>query len=383
MREEDIQFLLGKRDEKVIEVSGKQVYTRFVPLDAGIGHRGEIVTIDEVSVIQDFERKIRLSLNKKGFYAKYVFDDILGSSELIHNAISKAIKFSKYNANVLIYGETGTGKELFAQSIHNESTRKSGPFVSVNCASIPPSLMESELFGYVEGAFTGARRGGKLGLFELAHGGTIFLDEIGELSFEIQGRLLRVLQEKEVMRIGDDKIIPIDTRVICATNKNLLEIVREGKFREDLYYRINVLKITLPALRERREDIRILFHDFIARYENEYGKRVTIEDKAFGTLEEYNWPGNIRELKNLAEKTIAFIDHKGSVTKLFITEMLNEECSTQKGVPTIVVPETGDLRTMEREMVKQLIARYGQAEVCRKYKINRTTLWRRINDPLR
>ena len=219
------------------------------------GDTGAVITFSNISKIQELEGQIRSKLHHKGLIAKYNFSDIIGNERTIQDTICTAQKFSRVESNIFIFGETGTGKELFAQSIHNTSGRKNQPFIAINCAALAEDLLESELFGYVEGAFTGAAKGGKQGLFELAHKGTVFLDEIGDISPKLQSRLLRVLQEREIMRIGHDRVIPIDIRIISASNKNLQKLVKEGSFREDLFYRLNVLKLSLPPLRERPHDI--------------------------------------------------------------------------------------------------------------------------------
>lgn len=203
-------------------------------------------------------------------------------------------------------GETGTGKELFAQAIHNASRRQGQPFVAINCAAVPENLLESELFGYEEGAFTGARKKGKPGLFELAHGGTIFLDEIGDIAQAIQIKLLRVLQQKEIMRVGGQHTIPIDVRVIAATNRNLLAAVQEGTFRADLYYRLNVLPLYLPPLRERKEDIPVLLRDMLFKANRTLARYAPVIAREILThLPAYSWPGNVRELQNIAERIMA------------------------------------------------------------------------------
>jgi len=196
------------------------------------------------------EEEIRREMYFKGYTAKFHFDDIVAHDPITQKTIDLAKRFASTNAAILIHGESGVGKEVFAQSIHSASMRSSRPFVAMNCAAIPESLIESELFGYVDGAFTGARKKGKPGLFELAHGGTIFLDEISEMPFHLQARLLRVLQEHQVMRLGDDKIIPVDVRIIAATNRDLPMLIKSGQFRNDLYWRLNVLNLYLPPLRE-------------------------------------------------------------------------------------------------------------------------------------
>ena len=217
--------------------------------------------------------------------------------------ISQAVKFSYSDSNILIHGETGTGKELFAQSIHNSSRRRKGPFVAINCAALPENLLESELFGYVEGAFTGASKGGKMGFFEIAHKGTIFLDEIGDISPKLQSRLLRVIQEREIIRLGNDTVIPIDVRVICATNRDLKKEVARGSFREDLLYRLDVLELNLPPLRKRKQDI-LYLADRMVRFEHERtGSRLeAISQEGRELLMRYGWPGNVREMRNFCER---------------------------------------------------------------------------------
>lgn len=249
--------------------------------------------------MEKIEKRLRKNLTKTGFYAKYSFHDILGNSASLKKEIEKARQFAASPIGVLITGESGTGKELFANAIHNSSSRKNRPFVAINCAALPIDLLESELFGFEEGTFTGARKGGKSGLFELAHTGTIFLDEIGEIPAEVQVKLLRILQEKEVMRIGGESLIPIDVRVIAATNKDLKELIAQKKFREDLYYRLNVLSLDLPPLRDRGEDI-LLFTDRLLQQTGQNIKKFLPSEIRQAFLR-YTWPGNIRELNNVVE----------------------------------------------------------------------------------
>nr|WP_255711468.1 sigma 54-interacting transcriptional regulator [Pelosinus baikalensis] len=256
------------------------------------------------------EARIRNELITRKFIAKYHFTDLLGVSPQMIEIKRIAQEMSLIDATVLISGESGTGKELFAQSIHNESQRKNGPFVAVNCAALPQNLLESELFGYVEGAFTGATKKGKPGLFEMAHTGTIFLDEISEMDKYAQSRLLRVLQEKQVMRLGDDKYIPVDMRIIAATNKNLAGLIKEGQFRQDLFYRLKVLTMTLPALRNRKNDIQYLAHHFLEYYKRRHFKQLDISDSGYNYLSGYSWPGNVRELKYFIERLVVIASEK-------------------------------------------------------------------------
>lgn len=243
------------------------------------------------------QHKLRTLLMGKGYRAKYRFDDIIGESKAMAQCKNIAKRMAASNSSVLITGETGTGKEMFAQAIHNASERRPYQFVAVNCGAIPESLLESELFGYEEGAFTGARKGGKLGFFELAHKGTLFLDEIPEMSKTLQKRLLRVLQEREVTRLGGNSVIHVDVRVIAATNRDLWALSQAGDFREDLYYRLSVLPLKVPALREHTEDIRVLARSF----QNKLDRTFELTEVAWRELERYDWPGNVRELRNYME----------------------------------------------------------------------------------
>jgi PAS domain S-box-containing protein len=268
------------------------------------GSVGVIHDISEIKKLTDeLERARRLI---RTLEAKYTFEDIVGQSEGMVHAIEQGRKAAQTPATVLLRGESGTGKELFAHAIHNESNRRYNQFVRVNCAAIPETLLESELFGYEEGAFTGARKGGKKGLFEEASGGTIFLDEIGELSMSTQAKLLRVIQEKEIVRVGGRKAISVDVRIIAATHVNLERAIQTGQFREDLYYRINVLPIVIPPLRYRtEEDIHQLVYHLLQKYNLEYGRNVAdIDKKALETLTRYTWPGNVRELENVISRSL-------------------------------------------------------------------------------
>ena len=258
---------------------------------------GGVLILQAAKKVEELELKIRTNLKASGHQAKYTFQDIITESEEMMLLIDKAKKMAQSDLNVLILGESGTGKELFAHSIHQYSTRLTFPFVAVNCSALSESLLESELFGYEEGAFTGAKKGGKPGLFEQAHRGTIFLDEIGDISLSFQNRLLRVLQQREVLRVGGTKVIPIDVRVIAATNRNLLDLVKEGKFRADLYYRLKVLPLTIPPLREREKDILQLAAFFLRR--NGWNQRLSAA--VSDVFLQYHWPGNIRELQNTME----------------------------------------------------------------------------------
>ena len=265
---------------------------------------GAIITFQDITHIQEIEAKIRNDVLAKRFVANYQLNDITGSSPQIEETKRITLEIAKVDATILISGESGTGKELFAQTIHNNSKRRNGQFVAINCAALPANLLESELFGYVEGAFTGAAKKGKPGLFEMAHKGTLFLDEISEMDKYGQSRLLRVLQERQVMRLGDDKYIPVDVRIIAATNKNLMDLVRDGQFRQDLFYRLKVLTLHLPPLRSRAGDIQNLAHHFLRIFNRHHNKRLTIDHDVGSFLANHDWPGNVRELMYFIERLV-------------------------------------------------------------------------------
>lgn len=261
--------------------------------------RGVIYLTNSESINQR-EVKYRSEIKNRGHFSKYSFEDILGKSKEINRIKSLAKKFAVSDSTVLIEGKSGTGKELIAHAIHKTSHRRNKAFIAFNCAALNENLVESELFGYVGGAFTGANKNGKAGLFELAHGGTIFLDEIGSISMNMQIKLLRVLQEKEIVRVGSADIIPVDIRIIVATNENLIELVRNNEFRLDLFYRLNILYLKLPELRERIEDIPVLIEGFLKKYKS----NIDFSNETMNKLKQYEWPGNIRELENCLEYLI-------------------------------------------------------------------------------
>ena len=288
-------------------------------------------------------------------------------------------------------GESGTGKEVVAQAIHNRSTYRKGPFVAVNCGAIPRELIGSELFGYAEGAFTGAKRGGRPGKFELSSGGTLFLDEIGDMPLEQQVALLRVLQDKKITRIGDDKIIPVDFRVVCATNKTLLEEIEKGNFRQDLYYRVNVVTITIPPLRNHPEDIPALFDHFMKVIEGEWGcKSIDVDPQVMECLKQYSWPGNARELQNVVERLINMAEG-GSIRVEHLPPSIYRPSMDRLFQQPSSIART-DRVYSEREKRKHLIAeseyqeiinllvKYGGniSEVAKEMEVSRNTVYRKM-----
>lgn len=293
----------------------KDVLVNVAPVIVDGKIKGSVGVIHDVSEIYALTKELNKAKQKiRTLEAKYTFDDIIGPSEEMQVALEQAKVGAKTPATVLLRGESGTGKELFAHAIHHESDRKHEKFIRVNCAAIAESLLESELFGYEEGAFSGAKRGGKKGLFEEAHLGSIFLDEIGELSLSTQAKLLRVLQENEIIRVGGTKPIPIDVRIITATNVNLEKAIMQGTFREDLYYRLNRLPIFIPSLRERLEDLPALVNHLINQINELYGRDVeAIAPQALKLLKDYHWPGNVRELENIIGRAMIYMQRHEKV----------------------------------------------------------------------
>jgi formate hydrogenlyase transcriptional activator len=280
-----------------------------------------------------------------------MFEDLVGSSEALGKVLRQVARVASSDSTVLILGETGTGKELIARAIHKRSNRAERAFIGVNCAAIPPSLVASELFGYEKGAFTGATQR-RLGRFESANGGTIFLDEVGDLPAEMQIALLRVLQEREIERIGSNEPIPVDVRVLGATHRDLNALVAQGKFRQDLLYRLNVVPIEIPSLRERAADIPLLVEYFIDRFGKKAGKKFrTIDKKTLGLFQAYGWPGNIRELQNVIERAVILSDGDNfSVDETW----LKQEPSQIVGTPTVALG--GALLSQEKEMIEAALA---------------------------
>ncbi len=347
---------------------------------------GEVFTLQKISQLQQLEQKIRKESHRKGLVARFSFADILTQDEAMGDIVEKAENFSGVDSTVLIIGESGCGKELFSQSIHRASNRYNGPFVAVNCAALPEELLESELFGYEDGAFTGARKGGKPGLFELAHGGTIFLDEIGSISLGVQARLLRVLQEREVMRIGGESVIPVDVRCIAATNKNLQKAVRRGDFRSDLYFRLNVLKLELPSLKDRSGDILLLAEHFLAEFNQKFGKKINgIPEDLVAWMQAYSWPGNIRELGNFMERLVILTDH-GTLDRKWVQQLIAEAdegiiCDSKNNGRRIAV-SIGTLEEMEKQLINAINekAQGNRSELAKLLGISRTTLWKKLNN---
>ncbi|MCC3358715.1 sigma-54 interaction domain-containing protein [Bacillus sp. REN16] len=317
----------------------KDVIVNVAPVIVDGRLKGSVGVIHDVSEISQLTSELNRARHIiRSLEAKYTFDDIIGSSEEMEFAIEQAKLGAKTPATVLLRGESGTGKELFAHAIHNESKRKYNKFVRVNCAAISESLLESELFGYEEGAFSGAKRGGKRGIFEEANNGSIFLDEIGELSLNTQAKLLRVLQEREIRRVGGTKSIPIDVRIICATNVNLEKGIGNGTFREDLYYRINKIPIQIPSLRMRKQDIHPLAEHLLLKINQDYGRTVEgLTEQAIHYLYGYDWPGNVRELENVLGRAVIFMNYQERLIDVKHIQPLHQK--TEKAPDRDPLPE--------------------------------------------
>lgn len=365
----------GIQSEFVREVKGKLTFITVKPMNNDKNKFGFLVILHKVEDILDLESKVRKELTQKGLVAKYNFKDFLTIDENMLRTIDKAKRYSLVDGSIIIIGETGTGKELLAQSIHNASPRKYSPFVAVNCATLTAELLESELFGYVGGSFTGASKEGKIGLFELAYGGTIFLDEIGEMPISLQAKLLRVLQEKEIRKVGGNTVIPINVRVISATNAELLIKVKENEFRLDLFYRLGLFTIRTISLRERQCDIIPIFNDVYAKSCKKYNKPLcTLSDGAQALLEKYSWPGNVRELTNSAERLAVLSNSEiVSATELKTFDIIEPLFDEDKII----------FQKKEYEP-KELYIMYKNSGLCKNEFANyigmsRSTLWRKIS----
>ncbi len=315
---------------------------------------------------------------REELYGQFKIEGIVGRSKKMLQILDIVKKVTPTSATVLIYGESGTGKELIAKAIHYNSPRKDKPFIAINCAAIPETLIESELFGYEPGAFTGANTR-KIGLIESAQEGTLFLDEIAELPLNLQSKLLRVIQDKEVRRIGGKDTIKIDLRIIAATNKNLSEEVAKGKFREDLYYRLKVVTVEIPPLKERKEDIPELVRFFIEKYSREFGKRISdIDEKALQALMNYHWPGNIRQLETVIERAIIICEGD----KINLRDIQDElRLNIPKNILDIDIPDEGlNYEALEKELLKKALIKsnYVIAKAARLLGMSYKTFWYRL-----
>jgi len=378
--------------------TGREAIVHRIPLfykDTIIGGAGIILIEDlnylyEVSEHNNLLKKLKVNKTNKiadVYKTRYTFDDILTQTHLGEKCKDQAKVYATNDFPILITGESGVGKELFAHSIHDSSNRKDGPFVRVNCAAIPESLIESELFGYEKGAFTGAQATGKLGKFELANGGTIFLDEIGDFPLGLQAKLLRILQEKEIEKIGSNEIIQLDIRVIAATNSRLEDKIKESRFRQDLFYRLNVLNLNVPSLKDRRDDIPLLINHFVTSMYQNFGIYKKFPSNIIDILKSYSWPGNIRELKNIVERIT--VNTKGEIVdRSDIPEYVIEEINANENniSDNCYELEKGSLNDVLAEIEKKIIldtlakCNDNKAETARVLGIPRMTLYRKLKE---
>ena len=390
--------------EQVQQVGGRtSVVTRLPIVEQG-RRTGAVLVCQDPVVIQRLDRSLRTRNRPPLRHAKYGLANLVGESEALRSVKRRALSCAQSTATVLVVGESGTGKELLAQGIHNASGRRAQPFVAINCAAFPESLLESELFGYVEGAFTGSSRGGKIGLFEAAHTGTIFLDEIGEMPLSLQTRLLRVLQEREVLRIGATVPTPVDLRVVAATHRDLAAQVARGLFRQDLYYRLNILGVRLPPLRERLGDLLLLARHLAEKIALRLGEPQRVDDALLRALaragQAYDWPGNIRELENLIERIMVFREpgpEGQGIAQTALREIAPElfaghsafnggdsaasaEVMDGGGRSGAASTVEHDMRALERRHLRAALEQAGgnRDDAARALGVSRSTLWRRM-----
>ena len=366
-----------------VEIDGKkyEVVGKLIPSSTNLEDYNSVLIFNKLKKIKEEAITLTYGINKTNIFS------ILGDSKKMMLLKSKIRKISNSSSTVLITGESGTGKELVARAIHYEGNRKNKPFIAINCGAIPETLLESELFGYDKGAFSGANSNGRMGKFELANKGVIFLDEIGDMPLYLQVKLLRVLQEKTIVRIGSNKLVSLDLRVIAATNKDLKELVRRGKFREDLYYRLNVIPIEIPPLRERKGDLELLLNSLIDKYNIEFNKSVyLIEDNVLEMFRKYKWCGNIRELENVVEFMVSLCDEKGIINETMLPDSFIESFHEQMGLEekgNDDIKEIIPLKDIEKKYIKKAIEIYGDTTegkkiAAKKLGIGIATLYRRL-----
>jgi propionate catabolism operon transcriptional regulator len=385
----------GKPKRDVIKKIGPhKIVVNALPIENEGRPKGAVALLKTVSRIESISRKFKESLYSRGFVAKHTLKDLVGETAIMRQLKLRAKQYDQTHTTLIIQGETGTGKELLAQAIHNLSPRRQQPFVAINCAALPESLLESELFGYEEGAFTGAKRGGKIGLFELAHRGTVYLDEIADISAGLQMRLLRVIENKEVMRVGGDRYVPVDVRIISSSYQDLHREMKKGCFRPDLYYRLAVLKLKLPALHERKEDIPLIIEKVLA---SRAAFNSTFTTKMLAYMNRYHWPGNVRELISFVESYLIQLrtkNHDEQLISMLLEEQM-QEASHWEEAPSDDNTEAacdinadevvaGTLKEMMERVECKLIqdtlraCRFNKKETAKRLGISVNTLWRKL-----
>jgi transcriptional regulator with PAS, ATPase and Fis domain len=371
-----------KTGERVMNVVERgSLVANYIPIRSPEGLHGLVCTFKPVDDVQDAEFTVRRKLHSHGFVAKYTLNDIVGSSTAMRTCRQRAAQFAAAPGPILITGESGTGKELFAHGIHKVSPRAVFPFVAINCATLPSELLESELFGYERGAFTGAQPSGKKGLIELAHKGTLFLDEITSLSIPLQAKLLRLLSEHEILKLGSDHIIPVDIRIIAATNDDIEARVRERSFREDLYYRLSAFRLRLPSLRERPKDLVPTFFHLIRRFQpGTASKLLPHKARIQSVLSKEAFPGNVRELENVARRfCLLFREHAHASGTESVLETCLDRASPLSNANPMDAPLRASLATTEKALLQDLLSKHtNKSEICRRLGINRSSLWRKM-----
>jgi propionate catabolism operon transcriptional regulator len=370
----------GQSSFNVLEAEKHVV--NYIPVRSSGTIHGLVCTLKRVDEVQDAEFSVRRKLHDRGFAAKYSLDDIAGRSRSLLQCKERAILFSSALDPILITGESGTGKELFAHAIHSAGNRKNGPFVAINCATLPNDLLESELFGYEKGAFTGAQATGKKGLIELAHKGTLFLDEITTLNYPLQAKLLRLISEHEILKLGSDRIIPIDARILAATNEDIENCVSERRFRQDLYYRLNVFRLHIPPLDERPEDIVPLFLKFVAKIDPAILKKINSRQiEIHKALAGWDFKGNARELENIARRFCLL--HRSKSAKKSIREIMQGCLGIEKSPrsPGDIFPDLQAAKqNVERQVIQDLMRKYRhKSDVAKALGVSPSTLWRKLN----
>lgn len=364
---------------QLIELNGIPIILNCIPIMVKDTLMGAVITVQKEDDVLSLDQKIRRKNAARGYVAKKVFSDIVSGSTVMEILTQKAMQYALSDSTITIYGETGTGKEILVQSIHNYSPRALNPFVAINCAALPESILESELFGYASGAFTGARREGRAGIFELANRGTVFLDEINELSMNVQAKFLRVIQEKEISRIGDDRVIPVDVRIIVASNKRLINAVESGSFRADLYYRLCVLELEIPPLRQRKEDIPLLVNYFLK--ERNCSNSIEFEQEALDLLCVQSWEGNVRQLSNVIER-ILVVSHTTKISRQQVEDALGYDL--KRGLAALIPATTKGLDSLFDEAQINLIrkaleqANGNRTKTAEILSISTATLWRKM-----
>ena len=375
----------GKQEEMIQDLgNGEQIYVTGAPIKSEDENIGLVITTErDITEVIELEKLLGQQENKYKTELEYLkrqnivmWGNLIAEDDISKQLVDYALRIAKLDSTVLITGESGTGKEVYANFLYENGSRVGKPFIKINCSTIPENLLESEMFGYEEGAFTGANKGGKAGIFEMANHGTLFLDEIGDLPIHLQPKLLRVLQEKEILRLGGTKTIPLDIRVIAATNRDLKKQIEKGEFREDLYYRLNVMPIKIPPLAGRKKDIKKLAEYFLDVFNTTYNQHKTISDEAMEVLQNAAWRGNVRELENLLERLVITME-EDEITERDLRVL---DVDYNEMLPSI---EGGTYKEImeryEKSLLKKMLKKYGKASaISREYKIDKSTLHRRL-----